>query len=100
MIGQEIQALRCTGEASRSRKPGASWDSLCSQVLRRCRACDGEQVFALALGAAYATVRSARLGQLCRSRIHRRAEDCLLNHLGSFAGNLGELAHPVGAEWK
>jgi hypothetical protein len=27
-------------------------------------------------------------------------EDGFLNRLGSLAGNLGELAHPVGAEWE
>ena len=33
-------------------------------------------------------------------RIHSGAKDCLLNRLGGLARDLGDLAHPVGAEGK
>ena len=43
------------------------------------------------------SVRCGR-GLLCWGRIRRWAEDGFLDRLGSLAGDLGELAHPIGAE--
>jgi len=51
-------------------------------------------------GAARSTAHLTRRIQLCRGRIHRRAEDGFLEGIGSLAGDFGELAHPERSEWE
>jgi len=98
VIEQEIQAVRRTDETPTGSRRGVSRHSLRSQAGRRHRAFDDEQASARAPGAACSTVHWTRVGQLCRGEIHRSAADRFLNHVGSLACNLAELAHPVGAE--
>ena len=49
-------------------------------------------------GAGYSPFFEPNRAPLRGGGIHRWAVECLLNCLGSLAGNLGELAHPEGAE--
>ena len=49
-------------------------------------------------GAGYSPFLEPVRTQLRGGGIHRWAEDCFLNCLGSLASNLAELAHPEGAE--